>query len=145
MHPAVYITATRYHSTIYVGVTSALWKRISEHKAKTFTEFTAAHDVHILVWYEHHHSMETAIRREKQLKKRKRDRKIRIIEEMNPDWAQKTFALQEISKCVGQYHQSLIWELMNSRYFMPEDLRRRAANSFSGKLILPLPKFSMTS
>jgi putative endonuclease len=84
--PAVYITANRYRGTIYVGVTSALWSRIHNHKNKVFDVFTAAHDVHVLVWYEHHHSMEHAIRREKQLKAWKRDWKIRIIEEMNPDW-----------------------------------------------------------
>ncbi len=48
--------------------------------------FTADHDVHLLVWYEHHDTMEDAIRREKQMKKWKRDWKIRIIEEMNPNW-----------------------------------------------------------
>jgi putative endonuclease len=77
---------TRYRGTLYIGVTSALWNRIGEHKSKTFDGFTAEHDVHNLVWYEHHHTMEDAIRREKQLKKWKRDWKIRIIEEMNPNW-----------------------------------------------------------
>jgi putative endonuclease len=77
---------TRYRGTLYIGVTSALWNRISEHKSKTFDGFTAEHDVHNLVWYEHHHTMEHAIRREKQLKKWKRDWKCRIIEEMNPNW-----------------------------------------------------------
>ena len=84
--PAVYIAANRYRGTIYVGVTSALWNRICDHKNKVFKGFTADHDVNLLVWYEHHHSMENAIRREKQLKKWKRDWKIRIIEVMNPDW-----------------------------------------------------------
>jgi putative endonuclease len=84
--PAVYITANRYRGTIYIGVTSALSNRIAEHKSKSFDGFTAEYDVQLLVWYEHHHSMEDAIRREKQLKKWKRDWKIRIIEEMNPNW-----------------------------------------------------------
>ncbi len=85
--PAVYITANRYRGTIYVGVTSALWNRICHHRNKVFDGFTADHDVHMLVWYEHHHTMEEAILREKQLKKWKRDWKIRIIEAMNPDWS----------------------------------------------------------
>jgi len=85
-HPSVYITANRYRGTIYVGVTSALWNRISEHKSKSFDGFTSEHGAHQLVWYEHHQTMEDAIRREKQLKKWKRDWKIRIIEEMNPNW-----------------------------------------------------------
>ncbi len=85
-HPAVYITANRYRGTIYVGVTSALWNRISEHKTKSIEGFTSEHNVQLLVWYEHHHTMEEAIRREKQMKKWKRDWKIRVIEEMNPKW-----------------------------------------------------------
>ena len=84
--PAVYITANRYRGTIYVGVTSALWNRIWDHKNKRFEGFTAEHKVHLLVWYEHHTRMENAIRREKQMKKWKRDWKIRLIEEVNPDW-----------------------------------------------------------
>jgi putative endonuclease len=86
MQPAAYVTENRYRGTIHIGVTSALRKRIVEHKSKSFDGFTAEHDVHFLVWYEHHHTMEDAIRREKQLKKWKRDWKIRIIEEMNPNW-----------------------------------------------------------
>lgn len=84
--PAVYVTANRYRGTIYIGVTSALWNRICSHKNKIFDGFTAEHGLHCLVWYEYHHTMEDAIRREKQLKKWKRDWKIRIIEAMNPDW-----------------------------------------------------------
>ena len=84
--PAVYITANRYRGTIYIGVTSSLWNRICNHKNKVFEGFTADHDVNKLVWHEHHHTMEDAICREKQLKKWKRDWKIRIIEELNPDW-----------------------------------------------------------
>jgi putative endonuclease len=84
--PAVYITANRYRGTVYVGVTSELWNRICSHKNKVFDGFTAEYDVNILVWYEHHQSMEHAILREKQLKKWKRDWKMWIIEEMNPEW-----------------------------------------------------------
>ena len=84
--PAVYIMASRYRGTLYVGVTSGLWNRVNDHKNERYDGFTAAYDVKLLVWYEHHHTMEDAIRREKQLKKWKREWKFRIIEEMNPDW-----------------------------------------------------------
>jgi putative endonuclease len=84
--PAVYIMASRYRGTLYVGVTGALWHRVNDHKNGRYDGFTAEHDVKLLVWYEHHHSMEDAIRREKQLKKWKREWKLRIIEEMNPNW-----------------------------------------------------------
>jgi putative endonuclease len=85
-HPAVYIMASRYRGTIYVGVTSALWNRVCDHKNKTFKGFTANYDINILVWYEHHHTMEGAIRREKQLKKWNRAWKFRIVEEVNRNW-----------------------------------------------------------
>ena len=85
--PAVYIMANRYRGTIYIGVTSALWNRVTAHKSSTFDGFTKEYGLQILVWYEHHHAMENAIKREKQLKKWNRSWKLRIIEEMNPDWA----------------------------------------------------------
>ena len=84
--PAVYNMANRYRGTIYIGVTSSLWLRVCDHKNGRFDGFTAQYDVKHLVWYEHHHSMEAAIRREKQVKKWNRAWKIRLVEEMNPDW-----------------------------------------------------------
>jgi putative endonuclease len=84
--PAVYIAANRYRSTIYTGVTSQLWNRISDHKNEMFEGFTKKHGIKLLVWYEHHHAMEDAIKREKQLKKWNRAWKIKLIEQMNPDW-----------------------------------------------------------
>ena len=84
--PAVYIMAKRYRSTIYVGVTSALWNRVGEHKEERFDGFTKKYGLKTLVWYEHYTSMEAATRREKLLKKWHRDWKFRIIEQMNPDW-----------------------------------------------------------
>jgi putative endonuclease len=68
-HPAVYILASRYRGTLYTGVTSFLWQRVCDHKNKRFGGFTGTYGVTTLVWYEHHHSMDAAIRREKQLKK----------------------------------------------------------------------------
>jgi len=67
--PAVYIMASRYRGTMYVGVTSALWNRVADHKNETFDGFTRKYGLKTLVWYEHHHTMEEAIKREKQLKK----------------------------------------------------------------------------
>ena len=86
-HPAVYIIASRYRGTLYVGVTSALWLRVCDHKNGTTPGFTSKHGIHQLVWYEHRLSMEAAITREKQIKKWKRDWKINLIEKMNPEWA----------------------------------------------------------
>jgi putative endonuclease len=85
--PAVYIMANRYRGTIYVGVTSALWNRVWEHKKERFDGFTRDNKIKTLVWYEHHLTMEDAIKREKLLKKWHRPWKFRIIEEMNPNWS----------------------------------------------------------
>ena len=85
-HPAVYMMANRYRGTIYVGVTSALWSRVWDHKNGTTPGFTTQYGVTTLVWYEHRQTMESAIRREKQIKEWQRSWKIRLIEEMNPGW-----------------------------------------------------------
>jgi putative endonuclease len=85
-HPAVYILASRYRGTLYVGVTSSLWQRVWDHKNGRFEGFTKAYAVKSLVWYEHHVAMENAVRHEKQLKKWNRAWKIELIEAMNPDW-----------------------------------------------------------
>lgn len=82
----VYITASQRHGTLYLGVTSNLSQRVWQHKNKTFRGFSARYGVDRLVWYEAYDSIDEAITREKALKKWHRDWKIRLIEEMNPDW-----------------------------------------------------------
>ncbi len=77
---------SRRNGTIYIGVTSDLIKRIYEHKNNLVDGFTKQYSVHTLVWYEVHDSAETAILREKQIKKWERSWKLRLIEENNPDW-----------------------------------------------------------
>jgi putative endonuclease len=84
--PSVYILASKRNGTLYVGVTSNLPKRIWEHKNEVVEGFTKRYGVHRLVWYEVHVCMESAIRREKALKKWNRAWKIRLIEETNPQW-----------------------------------------------------------
>ena len=84
--PSVYILASQPNGTLYIGVTSHLVKRIWEHKNDLGDGFTKKYHIHTLVWYELHDDMESAIQREKQLKKRNRQWKIRLIHEMNPAW-----------------------------------------------------------
>ena len=84
--PAVYILASQRNGTLYIGVTSDLVQRVWQHKNDVFEGFTKKYGVHMLVWYELHEDMENAILREKRLKKWNRDWKLRLIEEMNPDW-----------------------------------------------------------
>lgn len=82
----VYILAKARNSTFYTGVTSDLAGRIWKHKNETTEEFTKKYGIKTLVYYEMHENAESAIKREKQLKKWHRTWKMRIIEEMNPEW-----------------------------------------------------------
>lgn len=82
----VYMLASGRHGTLYVGVTNELARRVYEHKTKIIKGFTTQYDVNRLVWYEAYERIDEAIAREKALKKWHRDWKIRLIEEMNPEW-----------------------------------------------------------
>ena len=84
--PAVYILASKRNGTLYVGVTSYLVKRIWEHKNNLAEGFTKRYGVHLLVWYEMHESMVSAIQREKRVKGWKRAWKLELIESTNPNW-----------------------------------------------------------
>ena len=84
--PTVYILANRRYGTIYVGVTSKLMQRIQQHREEAFEGFSSDKGTKMLVWYEQHGTMETAIKREKQIKKWNRQGKINMIETENADW-----------------------------------------------------------
>ncbi len=84
--PCVYMLASQRNGTLYIGVTSNLIKRIHEHKSDAVPGFTQEHGVHTLVWFEQHETMQSAISQEKQLKNWKRDWKLDLIEEQNPEW-----------------------------------------------------------
>ena len=78
--------ASGRNGTLYVGVTSDLVKRAWQHNEGVVAGFTKEYDVKRLVWYEQHGNAESAITREKQIKKWNRVWKIRLIEETNPYW-----------------------------------------------------------
>ena len=84
--PCVYLLASKQNGTLYTGVTSSLLKRVWEHKNNVVEGFSKKYGVHILVWYELHDTMETAIQREKHIKNWKRAWKIKMIEKKNPLW-----------------------------------------------------------
>ena len=67
-------------------ITNDLVRREHEHKAHSFSGFSARYGVDRLVWFETHNDPTGAITCEKQLKKWRRDWKISLIEEQNPDW-----------------------------------------------------------
>ena len=82
--PCVYILTSKRNGTLYTSVTSSLLKRIWKHKNNAVDGFTKKYGVHILVWYEIHETMESAILREKAIKDWKRAWKMKVIEETNP-------------------------------------------------------------
>lgn len=82
----VYLLASRKYAPLYVGITSDLPRRVHQHKTKAASGFTATYGVDRIVWFETHDDPTAAITREKALKKWRRDWKIRLIEEQNPDW-----------------------------------------------------------
>lgn len=84
--PCVYLLTNGRNGTLYVGVTSNLVKRVYEHRNELIDGFTKRYGVHDLVWYEVHERMDSAILREKQLKKWSRAAKLRLIEQVNPAW-----------------------------------------------------------
>ena len=83
----VYLLASGRDGTLYLGVTRDLARRVHEHKSKVFPGFSRKYGVDRLVWYEEHATATEAIDREKDIKKWRRQWKVNLIEENNPDWA----------------------------------------------------------
>jgi putative endonuclease len=92
----LYILASRRHGTPYIGVTSDLIRRVYEHRIKAVPGFTKRYRVDRLVFFEIFDDATSAITREKQVKKGRRDWKIALIEAENPDW-------RDLFKAVAQW------------------------------------------
>ena len=84
--PAVYLLSSQRNGTLYVGVTSDLIKRVWQHRTHAAEGFTQKYDTTLLVWFEQHETMESAITREKAIKKWNRKWKLALIEKTNPNW-----------------------------------------------------------
>ena len=82
----VYILCSKRNGTLYIGVTSYLIKRIWQHKNKVVEGFTKKYNVDKLCYFETFNDIVTAINREKELKKLKRQEKLDLIEIHNPEW-----------------------------------------------------------
>lgn len=91
----VYIMANRRNGTIYTGVTSQLVQRVWQHREGVMEGFAKTHGCTRLVWFEGHDDLQAARRREVQIKAWKRDWKIRLIEEANPDWRDLWFDIRQ--------------------------------------------------
>ena len=84
--PCVYLLARASHSTFYTGVTSDLIGRIWQHRTEATKGFTARYGIKRLVWFEVHKTMESAILREKQIKRWRRQWKYDLVNAGNPGW-----------------------------------------------------------
>ncbi len=84
--PTVYILTNKERGTLYIGVTSDLVKRIYQHRNANIKGFSDQYKTHRLVYFEQFNDMYEAIKREKQLKKWKRQWKLELIEKSNPSW-----------------------------------------------------------
>ncbi len=82
----VYILASNNNTTIYIGVTNNIERRIYEHKNNLIDGFSKKYNTHKLVYLEETNSIENAIKREKQLKGWKRNKKDLLINSINPNW-----------------------------------------------------------
>jgi putative endonuclease len=93
-HYDVYIIASRTR-VLYCGVTNSVARRTDEHRAAVIPGFTADYQCHRLVWFEHYQYVHNALEREKQIKGWTRAKKIHLIEEKNPSWADLSEAWRE--------------------------------------------------
>lgn len=84
--PTIYIMASRRNGTLYTSVTSDLPRRAFQHREKLIPGFTRRYGCKLLVWYELHDEMTSAIAREKQIKGGSRGKKLALIEARNPEW-----------------------------------------------------------
>jgi len=84
--PCVYILASGKRGYIYIGVTSDLTKRFSQHRLRLIEGFSKQRNTNRLVRFELFGTMELAILREKQLKNWHRDWNVNLVESDNPDW-----------------------------------------------------------
>jgi putative endonuclease len=83
---AVYIVASQRNGTLYIGVTSNLPRRAYEHREGLIDGFSKKYGCKLLVWFERHEQMHTALAREKELKLFRRAWKLELIEKNNPQW-----------------------------------------------------------
>ena len=86
MSAYVYILTNKRNGTLYIGVTTNIQRRITEHIEGMVEGFTKTHDLKTMVYYETHHDIRDAIIREKRMKAWKREYKTNLIEKVNPYW-----------------------------------------------------------
>lgn len=90
----IYILTNPIHTVLYIGVTTNLIQRINQHQSKIIDWFSKKYNTIILIYYEEYIDINDAIYREKCLKKRKRDWKEKLINELNPWWEDLSLRLE---------------------------------------------------
>jgi putative endonuclease len=93
----VYIMASQ-RRVLYIGITSHIETRVRQHKSHTFGGFTAKYNVTNLVYFERYGSVGKAIRREKELKDWRREKKIELIESSNPKWRDLSYGWYQLTR-----------------------------------------------
>lgn len=83
----VYILTNKSNTVLYVGMTNNLNRRVYEHQNKLIKGFTSKYNLNKLIYYEETNDVKTAIAREKEIKKWRREKKINLIETINPKWS----------------------------------------------------------
>ncbi|MDD5693556.1 MAG: GIY-YIG nuclease family protein [Patescibacteria group bacterium] len=97
----VYIM-TNQSGTLYIGVTNNLEKRVLEHKNELIDGFTKKYNCKKLIYFEQTSDVESAISREKQLKKWRREKKVKLINKLNPSW-------EDLSRSLGFDRDDMEW------------------------------------
>jgi putative endonuclease len=82
----VYIMTNKSNTSLYTGMTNDLYRRVYEHKQKLVDGYTSKHNINRLVYFEVGESVQSVIEREKQIKSWKRQKKIDLVNTMNPKW-----------------------------------------------------------
>ena len=82
----IYILTNWDNTEMYIGVTNDLKRRLYEHKNKIYDGFTKKYNLNKLVYFELFFEVEAAIRREKEIKKWRREKKNNLVESKNPSW-----------------------------------------------------------
>ena len=91
----VYILTNKNRTVLYIGMTNSLSRRMYQHQSGDAEGFTATYQCRRLVYYEHYRDVRDAIARETQLKKWRREKKLALINRMNPQWDDLSRALFE--------------------------------------------------
>ena len=82
----VYILTNKNRTVLYIGMTNSLSRRVHQHRSDESEGFAATYQCRRLVCYEHYRNVSDAIARETQLKKWRREKKLALINRMNPQW-----------------------------------------------------------